>query len=648
MYTRLGLIICLPALLFLGLGTVLAGQAFPPAENGLSAAASPDATTNLLPPDGDILLNPGFEEDDGTGRPAHWAVRPEPPPAGAAFAWDSSTFHSGTHSAQIAATAPPTQTLRWHQFVPVQGDTDYDLAGYLKTENVTGLGASLQVHFLDGAGQLIPNSGNATVHRTAARAWEKAALRARSPVTATLAAVSAALDGTGTAWFDDLSFAPADGTPFAIEVDAAAVVGQVRSLQGVNAGPRPIVDSRLADVSDGYRDLGVDFVRTNDYYGPCDVNTIFPDWDADPTIETSYHFTSTDREIWAIEAVGADVVFRLGYSWGYPHAPVTYIAAEDRAKWAEVARHIVMHYNDGWANGFHYDIRYWEIWNEPDIQPFWTGTPQEYYALYETTARALKAHDPTFKVGGPSFCCNWSFYRDFLAYVQANAVPLDFISWHTYAQAPYAFPAAAARVRDLAYRYGFNDVEFLITEWNYTAQAPSDMFWSARGAAWNASVLAYMQDAPITISNRYRGNGGGEDGGGFGLFYDDGRFKKTAYAYLAHRMLLETPLRLAASGSDTQGYAVLAGKSADREASLCDERAVTILVSDVQSDRGGYTLTVDHLPWGAEQAFVYDRYLLDATHDLALVESQVMTGTVFGSTEAMTAESVQVIRLHLP
>ena len=34
----------------------------------------------------------------------------------------------------------------------------------------------------------------------------------------------------------------------------------------------------------------------------------------------------------------------------------------------EVCKHIVMHYNDGWNDGYHYNIAYWEIWNEPDLE----------------------------------------------------------------------------------------------------------------------------------------------------------------------------------------------------------------------------------------------------------------------------------------
>lgn len=29
-----------------------------------------------------------------------------------------------------------------------------------------------------------------------------------------------------------------------------------------------------------------------------------------------------------------------------------------------------MHYNDGWADGFSYNITYWEVWKEPDLGNF--------------------------------------------------------------------------------------------------------------------------------------------------------------------------------------------------------------------------------------------------------------------------------------
>jgi hypothetical protein len=90
----------------------------------------------------------------------------------------------------------------------------------------------------------------------------------------------------------------------------------------------------------------------------------------------------------AIHASGAEIYYRIGRSWGADTAPPA-----DFDKFANVVKHVAMHYNQGWANGFHYHIRYWEFWNEPDGS-FWTSTPEQFYLLYAKTALALKSVEP--------------------------------------------------------------------------------------------------------------------------------------------------------------------------------------------------------------------------------------------------------------
>jgi hypothetical protein len=93
-----------------------------------------------------------------------------------------------------------------------------------------------------------------------------------------------------------------------------------------------------------------------------------------------------------------------------------------------------MHYNHGWAKGFRYGIQYWEVWNEPDIGEFWTGTPAQYFTLYDVVAKALKALGQDLKVGGPSLSggpafWNRGFLEDFLRFYKTNesrAQPLNF------------------------------------------------------------------------------------------------------------------------------------------------------------------------------------------------------------------------------
>lgn len=74
---------------------------------------------------------------------------------------------------------------------------------------------------------------------------------------------------------------------------------------------------------------------------------------------------------------------------------------------------------------------WFEVWNEPDLTGFFSGTQAEYFKLYEVTARAVKSVDEKLRVGGPSTsACKW--IEEFLAYCRGNHVPLDFISTHHY------------------------------------------------------------------------------------------------------------------------------------------------------------------------------------------------------------------------
>jgi xylan 1,4-beta-xylosidase len=75
---------------------------------------------------------------------------------------------------------------------------------------------------------------------------------------------------------------------------------------------------------------------------------------------------------------------------------------------------------------------YFEVWNEPNLKDwFWTGTQEDYFALYAATVKAIKAINPAIRTGGPATSAvQW--LPQFLEYCAANSVPVDFVSTHTY------------------------------------------------------------------------------------------------------------------------------------------------------------------------------------------------------------------------
>jgi len=177
--------------------------------------------------------------------------------------------------------------------------------------------------------------------------------------------------------------APADFR--SLHVDAGKTIGEIRDLQGLNGQPTPVM-AGLPNLVRQYKELRTSLVRTHDMMGPTDIdakfdfnniwlawlipdaaarkgvveagnkNVIFLDPKADPDKPESYNFGPTDAVMAAIQKSGAKVYYRIGRSWGAQAEPPA-----DFDKFASVVKHTAMHYNQGWAHGFHYGIHYWEF-----------------------------------------------------------------------------------------------------------------------------------------------------------------------------------------------------------------------------------------------------------------------------------------------
>lgn len=105
---------------------------------------------------------------------------------------------------------------------------------------------------------------------------------------------------------------------------------------------------------------------------------------------------------------------------------------KDYARWdgliSAFAHHLIERYGADEVSHW-----YFEVWNEPNLD-FWAGRPSQssYWTLYEHTARALKSVDARMRVGGPA-TAQAAWIPDFIAYMAAHDVPVDFVSTHVYA-----------------------------------------------------------------------------------------------------------------------------------------------------------------------------------------------------------------------
>jgi xylan 1,4-beta-xylosidase len=103
---------------------------------------------------------------------------------------------------------------------------------------------------------------------------------------------------------------------------------------------------------------------------------------------------------------------------------------KDAAGWADLIDQTVRH----WVERYGLDeVRQWffEVWNEPNIEAFWTGGQSGYFELYRHTVTAIKAIDSGLRVGGPA-TANDEWIVDFTAFCERERLACDFISTHHY------------------------------------------------------------------------------------------------------------------------------------------------------------------------------------------------------------------------
>lgn len=284
-----------------------------------------------------------------------------------------------------------------------------------------------------------------------------------------------------------------------IVINKTQRVGKIRPMHAVNNGP---VSSAGAGRFEYLKEAGIPYARLHDTGGVfgasvyVDIDNVFRDFNADPSEANNYDFAFTDWLLEQLTANGTTPFYRLGTTIENGHKIKAYriFPPKDNFKWAKICEGIIRHYTQGWANGYYYDMPYWEIWNEPDNEPnaednpMWKGTKEQFFALYQTTACYLKEKFPHLKIGGYGSCgfykiaritaspnANISaridyfveFFRDFLDYIrdEKHSAPLDFFSWHSYAdqQSNVIFADYARKTLD---EFGFTETEHFCTEWN--------------------------------------------------------------------------------------------------------------------------------------------------------------------------------------
>ncbi|MGJ3242436.1 MAG: GH39 family glycosyl hydrolase [Opitutales bacterium] len=169
------------------------------------------------------------------------------------------------------------------------------------------------------------------------------------------------------------------------------------------------------------------------------------------------------------------------------------------------------------------EVRHWyfEVWNEPNLKGFWSGSQEDYWQLYAHAARGVKAVHPELRIGGPA-TASGAWIGDLIHWCVDNDVPIDFVSTHLYPQDEYVvYPKRkdsphepghffADRVREVQQEVKASprpDLEIHWTEWNTQSVHPEGrVTWgentyvdSCFAASFLARNLTELDDACTSL-----------------------------------------------------------------------------------------------------------------------------------------------------
>ncbi|HEX5175817.1 MAG TPA: hypothetical protein VFV83_02255 [Chthoniobacteraceae bacterium] len=453
--------------------------------------------------------------------------------------------------------------------------------------------------------------------------------------------------------------------PMVVRIDWTTPAGAFRPLHGINKGP--LVAGGLIDLRAAHRALALPWVRLHDCHWPnpdvVDMHVVFPSDSANPSRRESYDFRRTDDYLRAIQETGARMIYRLGESIEHTNDRRFTHPPRDPAKWADACLGIIRHYNEGWADGLRFGIRYWEIWNEPENRPaMWSGTDDDYLRLYKTAALRIKQTCPTLAVGGPGAgsvgkfedgtLAPSNFMARFVEMCRTENVPLDFFSWHFYGDDPERIVMQAHAIRRWLDASGFTKTESHLNEWNFlpnndwrplghdaaptARRAHYEKIAGAEGAAFIVAVLLALQEAPVDVCNLFHG-----EIGGFGLFDEFGVPTKSYEAIAAFAQLLQTPRRLQIQVEPVVPANVRVAVGADATGGT-----IQLLAANRGDDTCRFTIATHGFPWSGKVRMETRR--ITRTDSFTTVEQRAWETKEAFPTIVLPPTSVTLISLRKP
>ncbi|MFN7993469.1 MAG: glycosyl hydrolase [Bryobacteraceae bacterium] len=278
-----------------------------------------------------------------------------------------------------------------------------------------------------------------------------------------------------------------------ITVDASAVrepmeISRYALGQG-GLSDQPIFDQQV----DAIRSLNVKIIRlfVQEYFD------LYPKHGV-------YHWDTLDKAVDTILQTGAKPLMAVAIKPRtlYPVIDQDKVDPTSYAEWEGLIYQMVRHYNVQRKAG----IRYWEVFNEPDIGE--DGgcpsrfTPENYARYYEHTARAVLRADPKARVGGPALASSGSpLLKGLLDHCSKTKTPLHFVSWHIYNSDPAAIEKTITNVKGLLAQYPDLHCETILDEWNMSLSRPN--LEPGYQPSFTIDTISRMREAGLTYSAYY-------------------------------------------------------------------------------------------------------------------------------------------------
>ncbi len=153
----------------------------------------------------------------------------------------------------------------------------------------------------------------------------------------------------------------------------------------------------------------------------------------------------------------------------------------------------------------------WQIWNEPNIKPYWGGRPNqvEYTAMLKATSTAIRAVDPEAEIvtGGIPDSTQGIALPDYLKLLSEAGAKgtFDTLAVHPYSKSVDGVISRTQDARNLLDRYGFTDVNVWITEVGWATSGPRSKFSVSSGRQGELVAELLQRTAAVAKPLKLRG-----------------------------------------------------------------------------------------------------------------------------------------------